>query len=169
MQDLVAHYDLKVDKKGFMSCPFHEDHTPSLKVYPEMGKGFYCFSCCRGGSVINFAMQYFGLDYKQTLGKLDNDFRLGIMEEKPEERSNFTRNNRRNCLAKTRKKEIVQSEAKSYNDLVDEHRDCHQRLMDVEPFSDEHQELCNRICNISILMEQEEIQAECRMRVDIWV
>lgn len=34
-------------------CPFHDDHTPSLTVYPAT-RSFYCFGCGTGGDVIDF-------------------------------------------------------------------------------------------------------------------
>jgi hypothetical protein len=38
-----------------VSCPFHTDATPSLHVYPEPGRGWYCYGCGRGGSVYDLA------------------------------------------------------------------------------------------------------------------
>ena len=34
-------------------CPFHDDHHPSLAVYPERGT-FCCFACGERGDVIRF-------------------------------------------------------------------------------------------------------------------
>jgi len=34
---------------------FHTDRTPSLHVYPEPGRGWYCYGCDRGGSVYDLA------------------------------------------------------------------------------------------------------------------
>ena len=38
-----------------MTTGFHEDRTPSLHVYPEPGRGWYCYGCGRGGSVYDLA------------------------------------------------------------------------------------------------------------------
>ncbi|MCA1681169.1 MAG: hypothetical protein LC777_20620 [Actinobacteria bacterium] len=32
-----------------MTCPFHDDRTPSLHVYEHPEKGWYCFGCKRHG------------------------------------------------------------------------------------------------------------------------
>ncbi|MCD8026788.1 MAG: CHC2 zinc finger domain-containing protein [Clostridiales bacterium] len=32
-------------------CPFHNDHTPSMKLNPNY---FYCFGCGENGDVIDF-------------------------------------------------------------------------------------------------------------------
>jgi len=36
-------------------CPFHDDDEPSLHVYQEPARGWFCFSCRRGGSVYDLA------------------------------------------------------------------------------------------------------------------
>jgi hypothetical protein len=41
------------DRAGKISCPFHEDDTPSLQLYA--GGTFYCFGCQFGGSIYDFA------------------------------------------------------------------------------------------------------------------
>jgi hypothetical protein len=40
-----------VDRSGKVRCPFHEDRTPSLHVYEDPRRGWYCFGCGRGGSI----------------------------------------------------------------------------------------------------------------------
>jgi len=47
--------DQQVARSGKIHCPFHEDRTPSLHVYPEPGRGWYCYGCRRGGSVYDLA------------------------------------------------------------------------------------------------------------------
>ncbi len=36
-------------------CPFHDDSEPSLHVYPQPERGWFCFGCRRGGSVYDLA------------------------------------------------------------------------------------------------------------------
>jgi DNA primase len=38
----------------------HEDRQPSLHVYDDPGRGWYCFGCARGGSIYDFAALLFG-------------------------------------------------------------------------------------------------------------
>jgi hypothetical protein len=47
---------LRVGRSGKVCCPFHdEDRTPSLHVYDDPGRGWYCFGCGRGGSIYDLA------------------------------------------------------------------------------------------------------------------
>jgi DNA primase len=51
---VLAHYQLKPDKNQRLHCPFHEDSTPSLQVYPQTNT-CYCFSsnCKTHGKAID--------------------------------------------------------------------------------------------------------------------
>ena len=46
---------IRVGRSGKVRCPFHEDRTPSLHVYDDPGRGWYCFGCGRGGSIYDLA------------------------------------------------------------------------------------------------------------------
>ena len=43
-----------VPRSGKIACPFHDDTTPSLQVYDDPQRGWYCYGCGRGGSVYDF-------------------------------------------------------------------------------------------------------------------
>ncbi len=46
-------------------CPFHEEKSPSFKVYPatsEVGH-YYCFGCNKHGNALSFAMERIGLSF----------------------------------------------------------------------------------------------------------
>jgi len=44
----------EVGRDGKLACPFHEDRTPSLAVFDDPARGWYCFGCDRGGTIIDF-------------------------------------------------------------------------------------------------------------------
>ena len=46
---------LRVGRSGKLRCMFHDDQHPSLHVYPEPERGWYCFGCGRGGSIYDLA------------------------------------------------------------------------------------------------------------------
>ncbi|KUO52357.1 MAG: hypothetical protein APF76_04800 [Desulfitibacter sp. BRH_c19] len=53
---IQAFSGVELNKKGtklFGTCPFHEDKSPSLAVYPNKND-FYCFGCGTGGDSISF-------------------------------------------------------------------------------------------------------------------
>ena len=41
-----------VGRSRKISCPFHEDRTPSLHVYEDPDDGWYCFGCDRYGHTV---------------------------------------------------------------------------------------------------------------------
>ncbi len=71
-------YGLQPDRGGYVRCPFHAgDRHPSLKLY-EGARGWYCFGCGAGGSVIDLVMRLFGLSFAQACLRLEADFGLGL-------------------------------------------------------------------------------------------
>ena len=65
MDTVLAWYGFKPNRAGFIPCPFHEDKTPSLKVYPG-DRGWHCFSCDTGGSVIDLVMRMEGMTFSEA-------------------------------------------------------------------------------------------------------
>ena len=74
---VFEYYGLQPNRKGFICCPFHNEKTPSFKVYKGNG-GYHCFGCGEHGGVIDFVMKYFDLSFKEAIMKLNNDFCLGL-------------------------------------------------------------------------------------------
>ena len=72
---VIEYYGVSINRKGFASCPFHQEKTPSFKVYDE---NFYCFGCGKGGTVIDFVMIYFGVTNIEAVKKLSDDFKLNL-------------------------------------------------------------------------------------------
>lgn len=76
--ELLSFYGMKIDRAGFCNCPFHQgDKTGSLKVYSG-SRGWHCFGCGAGSSVIDFVMLYFGLTFMDAQRKINEDFRLRL-------------------------------------------------------------------------------------------
>ena len=68
----AEYYQLRVNRAGFIACPFHDDRTPSMKVDAR----FHCFGCGADGDVIDFAARLHGLDVKPAAEKLAADFHI---------------------------------------------------------------------------------------------
>lgn len=77
MIDVCKIYGFNIQRGNFICCPFHNEKTPSLKLY-DGDRGYYCFGCGEHGSVIDFTMRYFGLDFQSAISKLNDDFCLGL-------------------------------------------------------------------------------------------
>jgi Toprim domain/CHC2 zinc finger/DNA polymerase family A len=52
---------------GKIVCPFHDDHTPSLVIYPDH---YHCFVCGAHGDAIDWMMMVEGLDRAQAIQSL---------------------------------------------------------------------------------------------------
>ena len=75
VRQAAEHYGLKV---GMACCPFHNDHTPSMKLNEDY---FYCFGCGATGDVIDFVARLFNLSNYGAAQKPAYDF--GIDPDKP--------------------------------------------------------------------------------------
>lgn len=79
LRDVMEFYGIQFNGRGFAKCPFHSEKTASLSIK----NGHYkCFGCGAYGGVIDFVMEYFGLQFRQALVKLDSDFQLGCVTNK---------------------------------------------------------------------------------------
>ena len=69
---------LKLRGKEFTGlCPFHNEKSPSFTVNDQ--KGFYhCFGCAAHGDVISFVMQSDGMEFKDAVIKLADDFGIPV-------------------------------------------------------------------------------------------
>ena len=78
VRQAAEYYGLKLSRNKMVSCPFHDDHTPSMKLNKEY---FYCFGCGAKGDVIDFVARLFDMTSLQAAQKLAYDF--GIDPDKP--------------------------------------------------------------------------------------
>jgi len=68
---VLNHYGLNPGKHGFILCPFHEDHSPSLKIYRGTNT-FHCFGCGAAGDQIQFIEMYERLTRHKAIGKAES-------------------------------------------------------------------------------------------------
>ena len=74
VKQAAALYGLPITTTGMTRCPFHEDHTPSMKLNVTY---YYCFGCGATGDVIDLTARLFDLSSLQAARKLAQDFGLG--------------------------------------------------------------------------------------------
>ena len=68
-------FGLTVNRSGMAVCPFHEDHTPSLKL----DQRYYCFGCGATGDVIDFTARLLNVSNSNAAQILAEKF--GIQPE----------------------------------------------------------------------------------------
>ena len=78
VRQAAEHYGLKFGRGNMACCPFHNDHTPSMKLNEDY---FYCFGCGATGDVIGLTARLFNLSNYEAAQKLAYDF--GIDPDKP--------------------------------------------------------------------------------------
>lgn len=116
MEQFCDRYGIRIER-GFVLCPFHDDGSPSCKIYPG-NRGFHCFSCGSGGDVIDFAQQYFSLSKNDAVKKLNADFCLNLpLNEYDRDRAEKQLRQRR--IKQQRQKDKEQELTERYWDLYD--------------------------------------------------
>ena len=73
-------YGLTANRAGMVCCPFHDDHTPSLKLNEDY---FYCFGCGAGGDVVSLVARLFDLRPYEAASKLAVDFGVDVPATAP--------------------------------------------------------------------------------------
>lgn len=68
-------FGLTMNRSGMAACPFHEDHTPSLKL----DQRYYCFGCGATGDVIDFTSRLLNVSNSNAAQTLAE--RFGIQPE----------------------------------------------------------------------------------------
>lgn len=87
MDEVVKRYGFTPKQPGnYICCPFHNEKTPSLKVYSQPGRGWMCFGCGKGGTVIDFVMNLYKIPFSAAVVRLNADFRLGLCNDRPDPR-----------------------------------------------------------------------------------
>ena len=64
---------LNVNRNNMVSCPFHNDRHPSMKLNEDY---FFCFGCGAKGDVIDLVAKLFNLSNHEAVQKLAADFGL---------------------------------------------------------------------------------------------
>lgn len=88
--DVIGQY-LPLTRKGatyWAKCPWHPDSNPSFSVTPAK-EMFYCYSCKRGGSVIQFIMEQEKVTFVEAVEILAA--RVGMEIPEPENDENYRR------------------------------------------------------------------------------
>lgn len=117
-REVVEFYGFHPNHAGFIQCPFHQgDRHASLKVYDGEKTGWHCFGCGAGGTVIDFVMHLYDLNFRQACVRINSDFSLGLTGEQPSRAE-------RSALLQARRREVAARKAfeQEYQEKAAEHR-----------------------------------------------
>ena len=84
MTDIVNMYGFKM-ARGMICCPFHNDKTPSMKIFPQR---YHCFTCQAHGDILDFVQKYEKVPFKEAFQRLggtheaSKEFLLSVQKEK---------------------------------------------------------------------------------------
>lgn len=81
LPDAARAYGYTPNRSGFIRCPFHQERTPSMKLYDRR---FHCFGCGAHGTVIDFVGGLFSLTPLEAARKINEDFRLRLNDRPPD-------------------------------------------------------------------------------------
>ena len=71
-------YGLEVNCAGMVRCLFHEERTPSMKLYEDH---YFCFGCGKHGDVISLVAELFAIPPYDAACKLAGDFGVDTSAE----------------------------------------------------------------------------------------
>lgn len=77
LSDVFSYYGIHYSPRSNISCPFHEDKKPSFKIY-DYSNSFHCFSCNKGGSIIDFVMEKENLSDIDSAKFINDKFNLNL-------------------------------------------------------------------------------------------
>ncbi|MFI3171416.1 MAG: CHC2 zinc finger domain-containing protein [Eubacteriales bacterium] len=112
MRYIAEQYGYKVNRAGFVSCPFHNEKTASMKIYKD---SFHCFGCGASGDIFTFVSHINNCSFKEAF------VMLGGIYEKPTFASNLA------IYRHNKKKE----ELRIKNDKIEKEKEVNITLIDV--------------------------------------
>ena len=135
MHEVVERYGYHPNRAGFISCPFHQEKTASMKIYKD---SFHCFGCGKSGDVFSFVMGMEHCDFKTAYKALGGSYKA---------KSDNQRNLYHYHLQKRKEAEIkrLQRAKQEKKEVIEEIRMQKIFKMCFPVFSDEWCEAVNRL------------------------
>ena len=75
LPEIARHYGFTPNRQGRIPCPFHNGKDPNLGLKDRY---YNCFVCGAKGDAIKFVQELFGLNFSDTISKINSDFSLGL-------------------------------------------------------------------------------------------
>ena len=129
MLEAAEFYGFHPNRAGYIICPFHNEKTGSLRLYP---KNWYCFGCGQGGDAVTFISKLFALDSLGAVRRLNEDFHLGLSLDRPPTAEESVQAQRRQRVTEARRMFFEWRES-LLNRLCRAYRTGHLALRDKRP------------------------------------
>ena len=75
LPEIARHYGFTPNRQGRIPCPFHNGKDQNLGLKDRY---YNCFVCGAKGDAIKFVQELFGLNFSDTISKINSDFSLGL-------------------------------------------------------------------------------------------
>lgn len=75
MDNILAHYQIRLFHNRTCVCPFHQDIQPSMQIFPD--NRFRCYGCGAKGDVIDFVTYAQKCSQREAINYIINCFKLG--------------------------------------------------------------------------------------------
>ena len=106
----------QVNRQNLIHCTFHDEKTPSMKLYQKQGR-FKCFGCGKTGSTIDlYASAGNGMEFCEAVKEMKNRY-LGLVDRQTQTNTNQPRRLARPVIAKA---EPVITPAESFSPMYTE-------------------------------------------------
>ena len=115
--DVISQY-IPLKRQGmryWSKCPWHSERNASFSVQPAK-QMYYCFSCKKGGGVINFMMEYEKLTYVEAVERLAERAGMELPQTKFSAQDQEREKRRREY--KKRLHELMRSAALMYHEIL---------------------------------------------------
>ena len=143
-RETAKYFGITVSRSGMAICPFHDDHTPSLKL----DERYHCFGCGADGDAIDFTAKLLGISKYSAAQKLAKEFGIDLEWHKTQYTQKKSavplRHLEQRCLfALVEYEQLLQCWKKHYAPTQPE-----------EPFHEKFVEACHRSSFIAHLIDE---------------
>lgn len=154
MPDLMRSYGINV-RGNMCKCPFHDDSSPSMKVFKD---GCHCFTCGKNWDVFAFVQEIERCDFKTAYRKLGGGY------DQFQNRTNRVLAERQYRLRKEKKEKEERDKKELLNMIIKSIWICEAVIEMFEPLSDEWTDAQNTLsvmdCYYSALQIGKEIDRQ---------
>lgn len=149
IRDVLGKYGISVNRAGFCKCIFHEEKTPSMKIYHD---SFFCYACGKHGDVFDIVQMAEKCDFKAAYQILGGNY--GPMDKM----ANMRQYRAKKAMSAKRTKEDILREKMRRN--MDEIQFCLLIIEKAEPLSDVWCYCINQIERLRYRAEELEVEWE---------